>query len=141
MIMSWQDLLAIYCIMLSWSILISFTFTMLLYMYIQDRFDRVDKRVRRTMLMGRARKTEVFNPPAEDVAPPPMAEPVEQPQVTPYSVYLQSHAELWKLRVKGEDATDYADYLRGVMEECWSQLDATQRENAERDSAESWRHV
>jgi hypothetical protein len=68
-------------------------------------------------------------------------EPVPEPPISHYQVYLHANEELWRLRVKGGDDSDYAEYLRSVMEETYAHLDATERENAERDAAEAWKQV
>jgi len=132
MLGTWQDLLMLYYVMFCISLTVNFISTLLLYLYIRDRLDQ---------LINRKHDVEISNLPAEVVAAPPMAEPVAQPQTTPYSIYVRAHVVLYKLIVNGEDNTDYANYLRNVMEECWAKLDTTQRESAELDCAEAWRHV
>jgi hypothetical protein len=149
MIRNWEDLLAVFAVMTCMMIMVSSAFAVLLYVHFQERLEKLEKKVRRTILAKKQPKTSIHNPPAEAIAPPPMAEPyfppdpepTPEPEVSHLQVYLKANEELWKLRVKGDDDSGYAEYLRSVMEETYANLDATERESAERDSAEAWKQV
>lgn len=65
----------------------------------------------------------------------------KHPLPSPYSTYMQAHQELWRLTNDGLDDSDKADYLRALMEECYSKLDGLERESVERESADSWKHA
>ncbi len=79
--------------------------------------------------------------PTEDE--PPMAEVIEDPttQPTAVQVYLDAHAQLWKLERDGEDDTDYAEYLRQSMREQWAVMNYHEREQAEIQSADAWKQL
>ena len=99
------------------------------------------KRARRTQLMHQP-ETGSSQPVESTPDMPPMAEPAPEPvAASPYAIYLDAYRQLWKLRINGEDETELAEYLRNVMAECYSQLDAAQQETIEREAADAWKHI
>jgi hypothetical protein len=88
----------------------------------------------------------LMHPAAEPVSPPslcmpPMAQPVAPTELTPYQIYLDASRQLWKLQAHGEEHTEFADYLRNVMEENFNQLNALEQERAEHEAADGWKHI
>lgn len=160
-----QDLVVMYLVTMSINVMLVILMAVWLYCHFTDKLDQATSATRRlrTKVSWQAdelkkqaveiKKLQIFNPPAEEIPPPafdipvaaeptpPMAEEVPAEEPSPYNAYLTANQELWKLRVKGEDQSDYADYLRGVMDECYVKLDQNQKENVEREAADAWKHV
>lgn len=159
-----QDLIAIMLIVICINVLAVILASVWLHSYISDRMERMNRshtrlRKRFDSFEDESRKMQILNPVVEEIAPPPMATPADAVDLgcepvpvaddpatvhmppTPYQTYLEANKSLWKLKVAGEDDTDYAEYLRGVMEECYVKLDLTERENVEREAADAWKYV
>jgi hypothetical protein len=129
-----------------------------LYCYFDEKIEQLTRSNRRLLTRldcqeDATKRLQIFNPLAEEIYPPifdlasiaaqvsPMAEELATEEPSPYFTYLKSHKELWRLQVKGEDNSDYADYLRGVMDECYAKLNIVEQENADRESAEAWKNI
>lgn len=161
---TYQDFVTVVIVMSCFNMMTVSAGLVFIYCHFEDRLKRMTLSAARTRgrvirLEEGLKRIQVFNPPTEEVVPPPAEDynalidsinavvippeaiPVAEPMMSMYNIYLDAHRQLWKLQVTGDDRTDFAEYLRGVMDESYEKMDPTERENAERDAAESWRHI